>query len=42
MGYDVIIAEDATATRDLATWDGSIVDHATLQRAAIAVLPMFC
>lgn len=36
MGYDVIIAEDATATRDLPTWDGSIVDHATLQRAAIA------
>ncbi|GAA5644537.1 MULTISPECIES: cysteine hydrolase family protein [Vibrio] len=36
MGYEVIIAEDATATRDLANWDGSVVDHITLQRAAIA------
>lgn len=36
MGYDVIIAEDATATRDLASWDNSVVDYKTLQRAAIA------
>lgn len=36
LGYDVIIPEDATATRDLATWDNKVVDHATLQRAALA------
>src|SRR5476649_865520 len=36
LGYEVIIPEDATATRDLATWDNKIVDHATLQRAALA------
>ena len=38
LGYEVIIPEDATATRDLATWDNKIVDHATLQRAALAGL----
>ncbi|MNP51628.1 hypothetical protein D3C76_1459680 [compost metagenome] len=32
----MIIPEDATATRDLATWDNQIVDHAVLQRAALA------
>lgn len=36
LGYEVIIPEDATATRDLATWDNKVVDHATLQRAALA------
>ncbi|HGM5283929.1 TPA: cysteine hydrolase family protein [Serratia liquefaciens] len=36
LGYTVIIPEDATATRDLATWDNQIVDHAVLQRAALA------
>ncbi|EFE96575.1 cysteine hydrolase family protein [Serratia odorifera] len=36
LGYQVIIPEDATATRDLATWDNQVVDHASLQRAALA------
>lgn len=36
LGYEVIIAEDATATRDLATWDNQVIDHTTLQRAALA------
>lgn len=36
LGYEVIIPEDATATRDLATWDNQIVNHAVLQRAALA------
>jgi len=36
LGYEVIIPEDATATRDLATWDNKVVDHAALQRAALA------
>jgi nicotinamidase-related amidase len=36
LGYDVIIPEDATATRDLATWDNKVIEHATLQRAALA------
>lgn len=36
LGYGVIIPEDATATRDLASWDNKVVDHATLQRAALA------
>lgn len=36
LGYSVIIPEDATATRDLATWDHKVIDHATLQRAALA------
>lgn len=36
LGYEVIIPEDATATRDLATWDNKVVDNATLQRAALA------
>jgi nicotinamidase-related amidase len=36
LGYQVIIPEDATATRDLATWDGKVIDHNDLQRAALA------
>lgn len=36
LGYSVIIPEDATATRDLASWDNQVVDHQTLQRAALA------
>jgi nicotinamidase-related amidase len=36
LGYEVIIPEDATATRDLATWDNKVVDHEVLQRAALA------
>ncbi|MRS21007.1 isochorismatase family protein [Enterobacteriaceae bacterium RIT692] len=36
LGYSVIIPEDATATRDLATWDNKVVDHKVLQQAALA------
>ncbi|WP_312746501.1 cysteine hydrolase family protein [Cedecea neteri] len=36
LGYQVIIPEDATATRDLATWDNKVVDHKVLQEAALA------
>lgn len=36
LGYQVIIAEDATATRDLATWDHQVIDHDTLQKTALA------
>lgn len=36
LGYQVIIPEDATATRSLATWDNSVVDSKDLQRAALA------
>ena len=36
LGYEVIIPEDATATRDLEAWDNSVVDHKTLQKAALA------
>jgi len=35
LGYSVIIPEDATATRDLATWDNKVVDHKVLQQAAL-------
>lgn len=36
LGYQVIIPEDATATRDLATWDNKVVEHNVLQEAALA------
>ncbi|HCM9253272.1 cysteine hydrolase family protein [Enterobacter cloacae] len=36
LGYSVIIPEDATATRDLDDGQGGVVDHKTLQRAALA------
>lgn len=36
LGFSVIIPEDATATRDLATWDNNVVDHSVLQQAALA------
>ncbi|MCU6357751.1 cysteine hydrolase family protein [Enterobacter quasiroggenkampii] len=36
LGYSVIIPEDATATRDLDDDQGGVVDHKTLQRAALA------
>lgn len=36
LGYDVIVAEDACATRDLDRADGSVVDHDSLHRAALA------
>lgn len=35
LGYSVIIPEDAAATRDLASWDNSVVDHRSLHRAAL-------
>lgn len=38
LGYQVIIPEDATATRSLATWDNNIVDSKDLQRAALAAV----
>ncbi|MDU2378629.1 MAG: isochorismatase family protein [Enterobacter cloacae] len=36
LGYNVIIPEDATATRDLDDGQGRVVDHKALQRAALA------
>jgi len=36
LGYDVIVAEDACATRDLDTADGSVLPHAALHRATLA------
>ncbi|EGS1685210.1 isochorismatase family protein [Enterobacter cloacae] len=36
LGYNVIIPEDATATRDLDDGQGGVVDHKALQRAALA------
>ncbi|MEE4410546.1 MULTISPECIES: cysteine hydrolase family protein [unclassified Serratia (in: enterobacteria)] len=36
LGYDVLIPEDATATRDLDDGAGGVVDHRILQRAALA------
>lgn len=36
LGYNVIIPEDATATRDLDDGHGGVVDHKALQRAALA------
>ena len=38
LGYSVIIPEDATATRDLATWDNKVVDHKILQQSALAAV----
>lgn len=36
LGYSVLIAGDATATRDLDDGAGGVVDHRVLQRAALA------
>ncbi|MDK1704139.1 cysteine hydrolase family protein [Serratia rubidaea] len=36
LGYSVLIAGDATATRDLDDGVGGVVDHRVLQRAALA------
>lgn len=36
LGYGVIVAEDACATRDLDRADGSVVTHDSLHRAALA------
>lgn len=38
LGYSVIIPEDATATRDLNDWQGGVVDHRVLQRAALTAV----
>lgn len=36
LGYEVVVAEDACATRDLDNADGSVLPHAVLHRAALA------
>lgn len=36
LGYEVIVADDACATRDLDSADGSVLPHALLHRAALA------
>lgn len=36
LGYAVLVASDACATRDLDTADGQVVPHATLHQAALA------
>ena len=38
LGYDVLIPQDATATRDLDDGAGGVVDHRVLQRAALAAV----
>lgn len=38
LGFSVIIPEDATATRDLATWDHKVMDHNVLQQSALAAV----
>lgn len=38
LGYAVLVAEDACATRDLDTADGGVLPHATLHRAALATI----
>lgn len=35
LGYQVIVAGDASATRSIEAWDGGIVGHAELHRAAL-------
>jgi nicotinamidase-related amidase len=37
-GYQVLVAGDACATRDIAAWDGGVVPHADLHRAALTEL----
>ncbi|WP_211444649.1 cysteine hydrolase family protein [Collimonas humicola] len=36
LGYEVVVADDACATRDLDSADGSLLPHAVLHRAALA------
>ncbi|MES2261851.1 MAG: isochorismatase family protein [Pseudomonadota bacterium] len=36
--YDVLVAGDACATRDIDGWDGGIVSHEVLHRAALTAL----
>lgn len=38
LGYEVLVAEDACATRDLDTADGAVLPHATLHRASLATI----
>jgi nicotinamidase-related amidase len=35
LGYQVLVAGDACATRDIDAWDGGVVSHAELHRAAL-------
>jgi len=35
LGYQVIVAGDASATRSIDAWDGGVVGHAELHRAAL-------
>lgn len=35
LGYQVIVAGDASATRSIDAWDGGVVTHAELHRAAL-------
>lgn len=37
-GFNVIIPDDACATRDVADWDGKIVGHQELHRAALTAV----
>lgn len=37
-GYEVIVASDACATRDLDTVDGAVLQHAALHRASLATI----
>ncbi|MGE6781955.1 cysteine hydrolase family protein [Ensifer adhaerens] len=38
LGFNVIVAADACATRDLDTGDGEVVSHAVLHRASLATI----
>ncbi|WP_104666686.1 isochorismatase family protein [Ensifer adhaerens] len=38
LGFNVIVASDACATRDLDTGDGEVVSHAALHRASLATI----
>jgi len=37
-GYQVIVASDASATRDIESWDGSVVSHKDLHKAVLTGL----
>lgn len=38
LGYGVLVADDACATRDLDTGDGTVLPHAALHRASLATI----
>lgn len=38
LGFDVVVASDATATRDITRMNGATVDHKTLHNASLAEL----